>query len=529
MVENQLEDTATILQTGVGEEVELEPITRKVYLKMRPPRLGDNRGDLERLRDALAPLFGRVEIPFRLLKGLSKVCHDGNWCVTALLGKRDLGWELLSVEPGDTTQRHYGLAVDVGSTTVVAKLLNMQTGETLGTAAGYNGQCLYGDDVLTRVFRAMEPGGLELLQEAVVKTLNFLISDLCARTGVKQEEITAMAIGANTIMVHLLLGLDTSYICREPYIPVLNNTGFLEPGDTGLDIFPHGVLYCLPSVGSYVGGDVVADILVSNMHSRQEISLLVDIGTNGEIILGNQDWIMACAGAAGPALEGGVVASGMRAEVGAVDTVRIEPDGTVKYTVIGASRAKGICGSGLVDALAGMLLAGVIDLAGRFADGRESFTVVPAAESATCEEIAITQTDIDNIIRTKGAVNAAVEVLLENVGCAMDEISYFFSAGAFGKHLQIESAVTIGLYPDLPRDRMIQLGNSSLEGARQVLLSLSRLREAAEIVSQITYLELNASQQFMNKFVGSKFFPHTNLEYYPSVRAKLLEKGLIKG
>ena len=285
-------------------------------------------------------------------------------------------------------------------------------------------------------------------------------------------------------------------------------------------------------MGSYVGGDVIAGILVSAMHKRQEVSLLVDIGTNGEIILGNSDWLVACAGAAGPALEGGVVASGMRAEQGAVDKVCINQNGVVDYHVIGGGQrrceAAGICGSGLVDCLAELLLAGIIDRSGRFVDGRQSLIVVPASESVNGKDIVITQTDIDNIMRTKGAVNAAVEVLLESVGCAMEDVRHFFAAGAFGKHLDIESAVTIGLYPDLPREKMIQLGNSSLEGARQALLSADKLQEAEEITSKITYFELNANQSFMNKFVGCKFFPHTNLEYYPTVRARLAERGLLQ-
>ena len=524
-----MDDENTILQSGVQSEIELAPITRRYFAEITPPSLADNRGDVERLRQLLFPAFGNVHIPFRLMRNISMICRDANWRVTALLGQTGLGWELLDFEAGDTTGRHYGLAIDIGTTTVVASLLNMQTGACLGTVAEYNGQCVYGEDVLTRIFRAMEPDGAPLLQQAVLSTINGLIRKLCARMEIECQDITAVVIGANTIMVHLLLGLDPSRICREPYIPVLNSTGFLRASDAGIKVFPDGVLYCLPSVGSYVGGDVIAGILVSGMHKRQEVSLLVDIGTNGEIILGNRDWLVACAGAAGPALEGGVVASGMRAEPGAVDEVRIDQNGVVHYHVIGGGKAAGICGSGLVDCLAEMLLAGIIDRCGRFVDDHQQvLTVVPGSESANEKDIVITQTDIDNIMRTKGAVNAAVEVLLESVGCSMEEIRYFFAAGAFGKHLDIESAVTIGLYPDLPRERMIQLGNSSLEGARQALLSIDKIKEAEQITSKVTYFELNANQNFMNKFVGCKFFPHTNLEYYPTVRARLAERGLLQ-
>ena len=250
------------------------------------------------------------------------------------------------------------------------------------------------------------------MQHAALETINGLIGQLCATNGIDSGEISAVVAGANTIMVHLLLGLDPARICREPYIPVLNNTGFLSAEDAGIEIFPCGVFYCLPSVGSYVGGDVIAGILVSEMHKRQEVSLLVDIGTNGEIVLGNRDWLVACAGIAGPALEGGVAASGMRAERGAVDKVSISQNGEVDYHVIGEScrrhGAMGICGSGLVDCLAGMLLSGIIDRSGRFVDSsRQSLIVVPASESINGKNIVITQTDINNIMRTKGAVTQA--------------------------------------------------------------------------------------------------------------------------
>ncbi|HHW43649.1 DUF4445 domain-containing protein [Desulfofundulus thermobenzoicus] len=507
----------------------LDPLTRKIYLELTVPGPEDNRGDVDRLVDALQPeLEGTVTVPLELMFGLSAVLREGDWRVTATVGGMVPGvWNLVTVEPGDTTSRHFGLAVDIGTTTVVVYLVDMHDGRVLGTAADYNGQVVFGEDVLTRIYLSATPEGLRQLQEAVVQTLNGLIERLAAEHNILPAEISAVAVGANSTMVHLFLGLDPSRICMAPYIPVVNNPGLVPAGKLGLAVNPLAPVYCLPSVGSYLGGDIIGGVLASGMHRSPELSLFVDIGTNGEIVMGNRDWLVGCAGAAGPALEGGVVANGMRAEPGAVDSVSIDArTGQVHYTTIGGAPPAGICGSGLVDCLAEMLLAGIIDRAGRFKNGQREFVVVPARDSATGKDIVVTQVDIHNFMRTKGAVNAALELLVESVGCQLGDIRRFYAAGAFGHYLHLESAITIGLYPDLPREKMIRLGNASGEGARLVLLSGQKRREAESIARNITYFELNASQVFMNKFVGSKFLPHTNLDYFPTVKEKLMKRGL---
>jgi uncharacterized 2Fe-2S/4Fe-4S cluster protein (DUF4445 family) len=399
----------------------------------------------------------------------------------------------------------------------------------LDVEAGYNGQIKYGEDILTRIFRAGDGEGLALLQGAVVQSLNKLTAALGARNEISSKEITAVAVGANTTMVHLFLGVDPANICVAPYIPVVNSPGVVEAGCLGLDVNKRAPVYIFPSVGSYLGGDVIAGVLACGMNRSEELALLVDIGTNGEIVLGNSQWMVACAGAAGPALEGGVAASGMRAEVGAVSRVKIDPvSGKVLYNTIGDGQPIGICGSGLVDGIAELFLAGIIDRSGRFRDGRESFVVVPAGLSGTGSDIVINQLDINNFMRTKGAVNAALDLLLESVGCDLKDLDRFYAAGAFGHHLDIESAVTLGLYPDLPRTKMVRVGNSSGEGARMALMSLQCMRDAGDIASNITYFELNANQEFMNKFVSSKFIPHTNMDYFPSVKKRLAQRGLLK-
>ncbi|MCL6638677.1 MAG: ASKHA domain-containing protein [Firmicutes bacterium] len=513
-----------ILEDRATGQVDPDPLTKKYYLEIEPPRLGFNQADTDRLRDALAQAgAGPVEVPLALMRLIPDLCRESDWAVTATVGRGSAGPRLVALEPGDTTARHYGLAVDVGTTTVVAYLVDMNTGETVGTAADYNGQVPLGEDILTRIYLSATAEGLARMQEAVVGTLNSLVERLGEKHAVLPPEISAVVVGANSTMVHLLLGLDPKMICREPYTPVVNNPGFLTAGEIGLAVNPGAVLYCLPGVGSYVGGDVIAGVLVSGMHREKELSLLVDIGTNGEMVLGNEDWLVACAGAAGPALEGGVARSGMRAEPGAVEWVRIDPvTRRVSYRTIGGEKPRGICGSGLIDCLAQFLLTGIIDRSGYFRNGRRSFTIVPAAESATGEDIAVSQLDINNFMRTKGAVNAALETLMESVGVSLADLDRFYAAGAFGMYLDLESSITIGLYPDLPREKMVRLGNSSGEGARLVLLSEKMRLEAEKIARSITYFELNANQEFMNRFVGSKFLPHTNLDFYPTVKAKLM-------
>lgn len=509
------------------------PLAQKFYLVLSPPQPGDSAADVERLVSALGQHLGgaAVRVPLAVMRRIPHVLREAGWHVTATVGAFAPGyWELIDLEPGDTTGRLFGLAVDAGTTVLAACLVDLCTGEVLAEDAAGNGQVAEGEDLLTRIWLAHEPEGLARLQKAALLSLNALLEHLARRCGISPREIVAAAVGANTTMVHLLLGLDPFYVCLVPHVPVVKEPGAIPAGEIGLAVNPRAPVYFLPAVAGYLGGDVVGGLLACGLHRQEELSLFVDIGTNGEMVLGNREWLLGCAGAAGPALEGGVAACGMRAAPGAIDRVRIDAaTGEVRYTTIGGGPPAGLCGSGLVDCLAEMLLAGIIDRAGRFTGGREKFVLVPAEDTAAGREIAVTQTDIQNFLRTKGAVNAALELLLESVGLSPGDIGRFYAAGAFGEHLDVEAAVTIGLYPDLPREKMVRLGNASLEGAKLALLSAEAREEAATLARRITYIELNDSQAFMNKFVGSRFFPHTNIDLYPTVKAKLAARGLLKG
>ncbi|MHB8156371.1 MAG: ASKHA domain-containing protein [Desulfocucumaceae bacterium] len=507
-----------------------DPISKKFFIELPKPGLSDNCADVDRVRQELVKLVGPVSVEIDLMSSISSILRASDWSVTATVGVSDLGWKLVGLEGGDTTARHFGLAIDIGTTTVVVYLIDMRTGAVMDVGADYNGQIQYGEDILTRIFSARESGGTEKLQRAVIDSLNGITKRLALKGNIDLErEISAVSIGANTTMVHLLLGLDPGNICVAPYIPVVNSPGIAEAGSLGLAANKKAPVFIFPSIGSYLGGDVIAGVLASEMYKNDELALLVDIGTNGEIVLGNSQWMVACAGAAGPALEGGVAASGMRAEPGAIYEIKINHlTGGVESRTIGEEAPRGICGSGLVDGIADLFLAGLIDRSGRFRDGREHFVVVPSDQSGTGRNIVISQVDISNFMRTKGAVNAAVELLIESVGCDLKDIEKFYAAGAFGHHLDIESAVTLGLYPDLPRPRMVKVGNSSGEGARMALMSLKCRQDAADIAKNITYFELNSNQEFMNKFVSSKFIPHTNMDYFPTVKKRLSERGLLK-
>ncbi|KJS77546.1 MAG: ferredoxin [Desulfotomaculum sp. BICA1-6] len=522
------DNTETILKNRVLVDVALDPISRKIYLELDPPSLSDNQGDLDRVLDLLNKDHAGISCPLGLMNKVSAVLRQANWQATFTLALFGGQWQVIDVEPGNQTTSQFGLAVDIGTTTVVGYLIDLTTGGVLCTAADYNGQIRFGEDILSRIQAAGDPLGRQAMQYAVVETLNVIIRRLAGQQQIDNQQISAVTVGANTTMVHLLLGLDPERICMAPYIPLVNRPGYIKASELGLTVNPEAPLYCLPGVGSYVGGDIIGGVLASGMHKKPEVALFVDIGTNGEMVLGGQEWLTTCAGAAGPALEGGVARHGMRAEPGAVYQVRINREtGRVEYQTVGGQKAVGICGSGLIDCLAELLLAGIINRAGKFKDGRTEFVVVPATESGTGADVTFTQADINNIMRTKGAVNAALEYLLESVGCGMDDIEAFYAAGAFGQYLDLESAVTIGLYPDLPREKMIRLGNSSGEGARLALISNQCRQEAEELLRSITYFELNASEAFMNKFVGSKFLPHTNLDYYPTVKEKLIRRGLV--
>jgi uncharacterized 2Fe-2S/4Fe-4S cluster protein (DUF4445 family) len=388
-----------------------------------------------------------------------------------------------------------------------------------------------GPDILTRIHACDQPGGLHELNQILIRELNQQIQTACQICGLDKTDLYFVALAGNTCMTHLFMGLTPKWIIREPYIPVTNGPDIERAAVFGLDINPAGRIFIFPNIGSYFGGDLIAGILHSRLNRETEPAILVDVGTNAEVVLGNDSWLMACAGAAGPALEGGVAQVGMMAGPGVVDRVRIE-SGTKNIAVgtIDDLAPMGICGSGMIDLAAQLFKAGMIDLRGRFipeACGQKIqmhadmsyFEVVAAEDSGTGRALLISQADLDSLIRSKAAMYTILETITESVGMTLDELKTFYVAGTFGAYIDPKSAVTVGMLPDLPAGTYKPLGNSSLEGATQVLTSCESLNQIAQIKTRITYLELNVNQQFMNRFSAAKFLPHTDRSRFPSVKA----------
>ena len=508
-----------------------KPWIKSIHPDISPPTLKDNTADVDRLvkgiRKHLFP--GGINIDFPLVKELPHILRKYKYHVNAILFEDRKGWNLIDVFPSEREIRAHGLAVDLGSSTVVVSLINLVDMKTRDTISFFNPQIEISSDILTRIHVACQEGGLEKLRGPLVERFNSEIERLALKNHISPDYIVGMAVAGNTTMTHLLLGLDPHWICREPYIPVANNFDTLSASDLGLAIHPRAPVFVFPNVGSYFGGDLIAGILASGMTHDSDTSLLVDVGTNAEVVIGNSDWLMACAGAAGPALEGGVAEMGMMAGPGAIDKVTIDPL-TYEFDVktIEGERPIGICGSGMIDLVAQLFLAGMIDLRGKYVpskcgdlliedDDIKHLIVVPSKDSGTDRPLSLSQTDIDGLIRSKAAMYTILTTITNAVNMSFDRINRFYVAGTFGTYISPRSAITIGMIPDLPLETFVTLGNTSLAGACMALVSSQSKDEVPLIRDRITYMELNVNQEFMNLFSAAKFIPHTDRSLFPSV------------
>lgn len=528
----------------------LNPCFRKVYLELPPPSLNDTVSDERRIKRELkkAITVGRLTIAHRsthaldaeeiefgypVLKYLAETVRKKDWKVTVTLFQTESKIKIIDVEPGDTTAHHYAIAVDLGTTSVAAELLDLNSGEIIAEASDYNAQISCGDDVISRIVYANKPGGLEKLQELSVETINRLAGSMIEEKQIDPNQVDGFFIAGNTIMLHLLLGLTPKYIREEPYIPTTGFSHWIRATDAGIELSRDAFLYCLPSVASYVGGDITAGVLSSGLWQTDKLTLYIDIGTNGELVLGNSDWLISCACSAGPAFEGGGVKHGMRAVKGAIEQVRIDRETYEPMLLtIGQVKPIGICGSGMIDVLAELFLAGAIDQKGQFNlevdssrirrnETHAEYVLVWAEDSATKEDIVITEVDIDNLLRAKAAVYAGITMLMESVGVIADQLEEVLIAGAFGNYLEVEKLITIGMLPDIPCDKFTFVGNGSLHGAHLVALSCEMKAKADEIAEKMTYLELSANPKFMDRYVSALFLPHTNLGLFPSVAKQM--------
>ena len=499
-----------------------------------PPTLQDNTGDLDRLRRVLARKLDDQwpTLPLARTMAVAAAFRSAGFEGVAVVNDLPGGPELVDFLPA-LPQLLPMVALDLGTTHLEASLKDGISGRTLARAIRENGQIDYGDDILARIHFAAKGNGLDLLHQRVIDSTNDLIKELAASAGVDSEQIRAMSVSGNTTMVHFFLRLDPYHLCREPYIPVINRPDPFAAASLDLRLHPAAVVWVLPSVGSYFGGDLISGILAADLDQGEEVSMLIDVGTNAEVVIGNRDWLMACAGAAGPALEGGVARMGMRAGPGAVEHVAIDPeDGRLTYRTIGQGPAQGICGSGMIDLVAGLYLARIIDLRGRFRaaraaaltpgrlieqDNGPAFVVVEADEAADGRPVVLSQLDLDALMRSKAAMYAILTTLVNQVGLQFDKLQRIWVAGAFGRHIEPRAAIILGMLPDLPLDTYQPLGNSSLAGAERFLLEQVVRARCYRVVKKITYIELNVNQEFMIRFSGSRFIPHTDHALFPSV------------
>lgn len=526
-----------------------EQTIRRVLLRMEPPNLDDQTDDLSRLRTALRQQaeFSHVSVSLNMLRSLSDLLRQGNWevtCVLEIMTESDssgIQERLVAIFPRVVFDDEplWAAAIDIGTTTVSLWLVDLLTGEVKAQVAEYNGQIQYGEDVISRIIYSGKGSGLRDLHEKVTGTINNLIDQACKRVNAKPHEIVKAVIAGNSTMIHLLLGIPPQTIRLSPFVTSVNQPPGLHARELGLKLHPEASIDCLPGVASYVGADITAGVLSSGLDDMDALTLFLDVGTNGEMVMGNREWLVTCACSAGPAFEGAGVVHGMRATKGAIEEVWISSPKSphpyeANYRVIGSAKPRGLCGSGLISLLAEMLITGVVDKAGninlnlaplnpriRSGDHGPEYVVAWGSESENGSDVVITAVDIDNLKRAKAAIYAGYIVLAQSVGVSLDLVEQMLIGGSFGKYINVEKAVQIGLLPDLPWERFQFLGNTSVRGAYMALISQQARQKVNAIAARMTYIELSADNAFYEAFMSAMFLPHTDLATFPSVEAAM--------
>ena len=510
----------------------MNSFSKKEYLSLKMPTEEVAVSDQKRILLALEALgYPHVTMPLRVIRKLYPLCRDANFDITVSLVQRETDWVITDVEPGDQRQHHYGLAVDYGSTTIVMQLVDLNSGSVIGEEKVVNCQVRYGTDILTRITYSLEdPSHAQDLQKATVETFRQLLEALTDATGIDAAKCPAMIVSGNTTMIHFLLGLNAWTVFASPFAPVSSDPGFLWGEEVGMAF--EGLLYIIPSASNYIGGDIVSGLLKLDIHKQVETCMFFDIGTNGELVLGNKEWMIAGAGAAGPALEGYISRYGMRAAPGAIDKVKIS-DGRISYTTIGNRKPVGICGSGIIDLLAQMRLNGWINMAGHlnpdasdrivYLQDENQYAAVyaKAEESESGKPLYFTQTDIDQYLDTKAAAFTMIECILDSAGITEKQVEKCYLSGAFPAHSDLEAAITIGIFPDLPREKYHMIANTSLEGARILLTNRDRLEEMRELVENMYCVQFASVPDFLIRMQAAKFIPHTDMDRFPTIKAKV--------
>ncbi len=514
----------------------LSPLTEKVSLSIPKPGREDGLSDLDRVDGSLIALFPDQDIayPLPVVRKLADALREQDGLVTLTVAANDYQARVIDIISGENASMNLGIAVDLGTTTISVQLIDLESGKVVSTRNGYNDQVHCGLDVISRINYAATKERLEDLRARAVHSVNRLIVEATTDSHHRKEAITCCRISGNTIMTHLFLGLKPEYLRLEPYTPTMLHTAPLQASELGLDIHAQAFVTLSGCVGSYVGGDITAGLLTTDLAKNTDnICLFMDIGTNGEIVVGNKDFLMTCACSAGPAFEGSGIDCGMRATIGAIDSVSIDPDtGRARYTTIGKGNPSGICGSGMIDLIAGLFLTGWIDPSGKFDRTRPSpfihingrrayYTLSEAQDSCSGRPIILSENDIDNLMRAKAAIYSAASLLLKQVGITYHDISMFYIAGGFGRFLNLDNAIVIGLLPEIPVERFHYLGNASLLGSGLCLLS-KEIRDAQMVLTKrMTYIDLSTFPGYMDQYMAALFLPHTDQHHFPGVIKRL--------
>ncbi len=514
------------------------PPVEKRYLQMPEPNAMDNQADTTRLVGHLKLKCHERRLVVRLpvIRKIPGVLREAGFKVTATLARPLLGrgkTHITNIEPGDTTGKNFAIAIDIGTTTVYGQLLDLITGNVLAEYGDFNAQISYGEDIISRIIFAERPGGLEILQEVVVRTINRVIDRIIQNSGVDRQQVSSITLAGNTTMTQILLKIDPRYIRRSPYVPASTLYPPIRAADLGIDLPHHTTTLVYPNISSFVGGDILAGIMGSGIYLSDQLSLFIDIGTNAEIVIGNKEWLACAACSAGPAFEGGGIQFGMRADKGAIEDFSVDPH-TLEPMIltIGNVRPRGICGSGLINIVARLFEAGIIDNVGKFNrdlnsdrirenDGAYEYILARKDKNQIDRDIVITEDDIGNLIRAKGAIYSGCQTLLDEVGFNIGELDRIVLAGGFGSHVDIEMAMTIGLLPEIDPDKITYIGNGSLLGARMCCLTNRIRKDVVEVMKRMTNFELSETQSYMDRYVAALFLPHTDLDLFPKLKKRL--------
>jgi len=517
------------------------PPVEKMYMELPEPDAMDHLPDVTRLVVFLKQKHDEhsMVVDLSVIKRIPDIFREENFKVTATLMRpvQETGrTHIVNIQSGDTRDHNYGIALDIGTTTIYAQLVDLITGKTLSQYGEFNGQISYGEDVITRIIFAEKPEGLKKMQQVVVDTINKVFKIIIKRAGIDRDHIATIVLAGNTTMTQLLLGINPRYIRRSPYVPTSTIYPLIKAVDIGIDMEEHVDAMVYPVVSSYVGGDIVAGVMGSGMYREEKLTMLMDIGTNAEIVIGNKEWLACAACSAGPAFEGGGIEFGMRATKGAIEDFSIDPVSLEPMNItVGGVSPKGICGSGLIIIVATLFEIGVINNLGKFdrdlntprirtRNGVYEYVLAWEADTQIDRDVAITEIDIENLIRAKGAIYSGCTTLLGEVGMSLADIDQIFLAGGFGSYVDLEKAMVIGLLPEIDHAKITFIGNSSLMGAKMGVLTNHIRKDVVDVISKMTNFELSETDSYMENYMASLFLPHTDTSQFPKITARMKER-----